>query len=150
MNFLYYGIIALFNVAQSVLKVGVIEGVFTGQNYLIAKRLLDASALRQEALAGNIANIETPGFKRMDVDKSFDAQLTQAVKNTNVEALMSLRPQLSVDTSAAAVRADGNNVSMDKELMEVNRNAVEYQFLTQYLSNNLQSIKNAINTNLNS
>lgn len=127
-----------------------IEGIFTGQNYLIAKRLLDASALRQEALAGNIANIETPGFKRMDVDKSFDAQLTTAVKNANIEALSSLRPQLSVDTTAAAVRADGNNVSMDKELMEVNRNAVEYQFLTQYLTNNLQAIKNAMSNVPNS
>lgn len=130
--------------ARGVLLEGVVEGILSGENYLIGKRLLDAAALRQDALAANIANVETPGYKRVDLDKDFGTQLARAVKDANTEALQSVRPMVSVDMTAAAVRADGNNVSMDRELMEVNRNTVEYQFLTQYLSSNLQAIKNAI------
>ena len=120
--------------------------MFGAQNYMVAKRLLDAAALRQDGLAANIANVETPGYKRVDLDKDFQVELTRAVKDANFEALQSAKPQLTQDLTAGAVRADGNNVSMDRELMEVNRNAVEYQFLTQYLSNNLMAIKNAISS----
>jgi len=123
-----------------------VEGMFGAQNYMVAKRLLDAAALRQDGLAANIANVETPGYKRVDLDKDFQVELTRAVKDANFEALQSAKPQLTQDLTAGAVRADGNNVSMDRELMEVNRNALEYQFLTQYLSNNLMAIKNAISS----
>lgn len=132
--------------AQRLLNEDVVEGVFSGENYLIGKRLLDAAALRQDALASNLANVETPGYKRVDLDKAFETQLNQAVKQKDIEHLQTLQPKLSQDITAAAVRADGNNVAMDRELMEINRNAVEYQFLTQYLSSNLMAIKNAIST----
>jgi len=127
----------------------VVDGIFSGENYLIGKRLLDAAALRQDALASNVANVETPGYKRVDIDKAFETQLATAVKQRDIEDLQTLRPKLTQDVNASAVRADGNNVAMDRELMEINRNTVEYQFLTQYLSNNLQAIKNAITSSNN-
>ncbi len=136
-------------VAQRMLLEDVVDGIFSGENYLIGKRLLDAAALRQDALASNVANVETPGYKRVDIDKAFETQLATAVKQRDIEDLQTLRPKLTQDVNASAVRADGNNVAMDRELMEINRNTVEYQFLTQYLSNNLQAIKNAITSSNN-
>jgi flagellar basal-body rod protein FlgB len=41
-----------------------IEALFNQTGYLAAKKTLDAVALRQEAIANNIANLETPGYKR--------------------------------------------------------------------------------------
>ena len=132
--------------ARGLLLRGVVEALFSGNNYLTAKKLLDASALRQEALAANIANVETPGYKRVDVDKTFEAELTQAARKGDLKSLKETNPTLIQDPNAAAVRPDGNNVSMDRELMEVNRNTVEYQFLTQYLSSSLDQIKTAISS----
>jgi len=118
--------------------------MFSGNNYLAAKKLLDAAALRQSALASNIANVETPGYKRMDVDASFEAQLVSAARKGETKELKLLQPQLAQDRNAAAVRADGNNVSMDRELMEVQKTTIEYQFLTQYLSSQLERMKSAM------
>ncbi len=121
-----------------------VESILSSQSYVMAKKLLDASALRQEALASNVANAETPGYKRVDLAPDFDAQLRAAAKDSNVGALRALEPTLTFDKTAASVRPDGNNVSLDKELMQINRNTVEYQFLTQYLSSSLQKLQSAI------
>ena len=55
-----------------------IEALFNQPNYLAAKKTLDAVVLRQEAIANNIANLETPGYKRVDLTPTFQAQLEQA------------------------------------------------------------------------
>jgi flagellar basal-body rod protein FlgB len=73
----------------------VIEGLFSGNNYLAAKKLLDAAALRQSALASNIANVETPGYKRVDVDASFETQLVSATRKGETKELKLLQPQLA-------------------------------------------------------
>jgi flagellar basal-body rod protein FlgB len=44
-----------------------IEALFNQPNYLAAKKTLDAVVLRQQAIANNIANLETPGYKRVDL-----------------------------------------------------------------------------------
>ena len=50
-----------------------IDPIFQSGNYQIATRLLDASALRQQAIAANIANAETPGYRRLDIAPDFVA-----------------------------------------------------------------------------
>jgi flagellar basal-body rod protein FlgB len=44
-----------------------IEALFNQPDYLAAKKTLDAVALRHEAIASNIANVETPGYRRIDL-----------------------------------------------------------------------------------
>ena len=55
-----------------------IEALFSNPNYLTAKKTLDAVALRQEAIANNLANLETPGYKRMDLAPTFEQELERA------------------------------------------------------------------------
>jgi flagellar basal-body rod protein FlgB len=45
----------------------VVEPIFQSDNYVIARKMLDAAALRHEAIATNVANVETPGFRRLDI-----------------------------------------------------------------------------------
>ena len=52
-----------------------IEPIFQNDSYQLARKLLDAAVLRQDAIASNIANVETPGYHRMDVAPDFAAQL---------------------------------------------------------------------------
>ena len=48
------------------------------------------------------------------------------------------------DTHARTVRPDGNSVEMESELLEMNRNTVEYNYLTEIVSGNLKQLRMAI------
>lgn len=120
-----------------------IEAVFRSDNYQIAKAMLDANVLRHEAIAANIANAETPGYKRVDLAPDFSAKLQHALKHGTL-GRTAVRPSLVEDSSASAVRPDGNNVEIEKELVAMSRNATEHQFLTQIITGNLRSLRLAI------
>ena len=49
----------------------ILDNLYSQENYLISKKLLDATHLRHEALSNNLANVETPGFKRRDLQRIF-------------------------------------------------------------------------------
>lgn len=118
-----------------------IDLVLSGDNYGLAKKLLDAAALRHEALATNLANVETPGFTRVDLAPDFAGQLAEHSGSSDLERIT---PTLAPDHQTQAARPDGNNVHLDRELMELNRNALEYEFLAQYASDSLKRLKTAI------
>lgn len=122
-----------------------IDPIFQTDNYQLARKLLDAAVLRQEAIATNVANAETPGFRRLDISSDFATQLKARMAAGDLARTSDgLKPQLIEDASARAVRPDGNTVEMERELMAMNRNAVEYDFLTQIVSNNIKQLKMAI------
>ena len=120
-----------------------IDALFTSQNYQVARQLMDATVLRHQALAANIANAETPGYKRVDLAPTFSAQLQAAIQRGAGE-LQKLQPQLIDDTTSKAVRPDGNNVEIEKELMLLGRNSTEYNFLTQVVSTDIRNLRTAI------
>ncbi|HEX3989310.1 MAG TPA: flagellar basal body rod protein FlgB [Verrucomicrobiae bacterium] len=121
-----------------------IEGLFTDSNYLAAKKMLDVTVLRQDAIASNLANIETPNYKRLDVSKSFEAQLKQAVTSRDPEQIASVQPQLAVDTQAQSSRSDGNTVQLETELLKMNQNMVEHALETQLVTNSFMRMRMAI------
>lgn len=122
-----------------------IDPIFQTDNYQLARKLLDAAVLRQDAIATNIANAETPGFRRLDVAPDFAAQLKARVAAGDfAQAGDTLRPVLAEDQTARTVRPDGNTVEIERELLLMNRNAVEHEFLTELVSNNIKQLKLAI------
>jgi flagellar basal-body rod protein FlgB len=122
-----------------------IDPIFQTDNYQLARKLLDAAVLRNEAIATNVANAETPGFRRMDVAPDFAVQLKARMAGGDfAQTASTLRPQLAEDATARSVRPDGNTVEIERELMAMNRNAVEYDYLTEIVSNNLKQLKLAI------
>jgi flagellar basal-body rod protein FlgB len=110
----------------------------------LALKLLDASALRQEAIASNIANADTPGYRRLDVSTDFATELRARLQAGNSASLSDLKPKLTEDLAARSVRPDGNSVEMENELLEMNRNSVEYNYLTEVVSRNIKQLKMAI------
>lgn len=122
-----------------------IDPIFQTDNYQLARKLLDAAVLRQEAVATNIANAETPGFRRLDVAPDFAVQLkSRMAAGDFAQTASSIRPQLAVDQTARSVRPDGNTVEIERELLVMNRNAVEHDFLTEIVTNNIKQLKLAI------
>jgi len=121
-----------------------IEALFNQPNYLAAKKTLDAVALRQEAINNNLANLETPGYKRVDLAPNFEQELEKASASNDVQQISSLSPSLAVDTAAKASSKDGNTVNLEQELMRMNQNAMTHSLETQMVSNMLAKMRLAI------
>jgi flagellar basal-body rod protein FlgB len=121
-----------------------IEALFNQPGYLTAKKALDAVTLRQEAIANNIANLETPGYKRMDLAPAFQTELEKACTTGNAQQIAALQPTLAVDASAVPNSLDGNTVHLENELMQMNQNGVTNAMETQLVSNMLAKMRLAI------
>jgi flagellar basal-body rod protein FlgB len=122
-----------------------IDPIFQSGNYQLASKLLDASALRQQAIAANIANAETPGYRRLDVAADFAAQLKASIVDGQPsDRTANLQPTLAADPHARTTRPDGNSVEIEHELVAMNRNAVEYEYLSEVVTRNIKQLKVAI------
>ncbi len=121
-----------------------IDALFNQPNYVAAKKTLDVVALRQEAIASNIANLETPGYKRVDVAPTFQAQLDRAIASGDPQQLASLKPTLAADPNAVPNGRDGNTVSLERELMLMSQNTLTNALETQLVSGTLSKLRLAI------
>jgi len=121
-----------------------IEGLFSQPNYVAAKKLLDVTELRHEAIASNLANVETPHYRRIDVAPNFATQLSQAVATRDPQRIARLEPELARDMTAVSTRKDGNTVQLESELLRMNRNFLEHQLETQLVTGSMLRLRLAI------
>jgi len=82
---------------------------------------------RQTALTNNVANADTPGYVRQDVN--FESALQRAVSGGEAVDQM----QFGVETAAPAPGPNGESVSVDQEAARLAENGLDYQALTQVL-----------------
>ena len=102
------------------------------------ERALSGASLRQEALASNLANVNTPGYQRRDVD--FHDALRGALAGGDPSAA-----QFAVTTDPSApVRADGGTVDPDVESATLAKNGLEYETLTTVAKARLSILEAAI------
>jgi flagellar basal-body rod protein FlgB len=106
---------------------------------LVLERAMSGAALRQTVLADNLANANTPGFKRSDVD--FQDTLAQALGGAHPLAAVDFAPQQDTSTSQ---RADGNNVDVDVEMANLSQNSVGYQALVAVAHTRLAQLQSVI------
>ncbi len=121
-----------------------IEALFNQPNYLAANKALDAVVLREGAISNNIANLETPGYKRVDLASSFQSELERATAAGDPQQINSVTPSLAVDTTATASSMDGNTVHLENELMQMNQNSMTHSLETQLISGTLAKLQMAI------
>ena len=121
-----------------------IDALFNQPNYVAAKKMLDFTVLRHEAIASNLAHVETPNYKRIDVAPSFASQLKTAIAGGGSHAIASIKPRLDVDASKVATRRDGNTVELESEMAELNKNFLAHTLETQLISGTLKSLHLAI------
>jgi len=121
-----------------------IEALFNQPNYLTAKKTLDAVALRSEAIANNLNNLETPGYKQVDLAPNYEQELARATSANDAGQIASLKPTLQVDTSSVPSSKDGNSVHLEAELMKMNQNAMTHALETQLMSGTLAKMRLAI------
>ena len=124
----------------------------------IGSRALSAASLRHEVLSNNIANVNTPNFKRSHV--RFEDLLKQEL-GLNDDPLMwvvrSHDRQFPIPFSGKArgvieqdattnMRLDGNNVDIDIEMAEVAKNQLYYSALANALGGHISKLKSVINS----
>lgn len=122
-----------------------IDGLFNNENYVTARKSLEASFEDHKAIAGNIAHANTPGYKRVQVSKDFTSQLASLVDQKKLVQASNLRPSAEVDETAAAVSQDGNTVAIEKELLALNKNTINFQYVSSSLSSSYKQLRAAIN-----
>lgn len=99
---------------------------------------LDGLAARQRAIAGNIANVNTPGYTARRV--TFEDALARSV------AAGDGRVDPSAARSLEPTRLDGNNVNLETETLSNIDTVLRYQFATQAMNGALTSVRAAMRT----
>jgi flagellar basal-body rod protein FlgB len=121
-----------------------IDALFNQPNYVAAKKLLDATVMRHEAIASNLANVETPNYRRVDVDTTFKAELSRALTANSVTDIQQITPEIKTDDTAVSHTRDGNTVQLENELIQMSQNTLSHAVETQFLTGSLVKLKLAI------
>ncbi|HIQ04485.1 MAG TPA: flagellar basal body rod protein FlgB [Anaerolineae bacterium] len=120
----------------------------------VLERALDGLALRQQVISNNIANVDTPGFKASEV--SFEQVLRRQLAD---DATLSLerthQRHLAASTQASeatgdiwvtvrsdtTLRNDGNNVDIDREMVELAETAIRYHAVARLMARRLAILR---------
>ncbi|HOK42038.1 MAG TPA: flagellar basal body rod protein FlgB [Thermoclostridium caenicola] len=107
---------------------------------------LDASWLRNEVIVNNIANVDTPGYKRKTV--KFEEFLNSEMKTGKISKgqtkLQSSPIMVTRDYSTLSYRSDGNNVDIENEMAELATNSIRYNTLIQKMNGDFQNLRKVI------
>ena len=125
------------------------SGAFSYINVL--DKAADASWLREATITNNLANVDTPGFKRKDVDfegvlktelgRSKYVTLDQKVKDLH---MTHLNATAYTDSSNFSYRLDGNNVDVDTEQVELASEQLRYTALTDSITHEISRFKSVL------
>ena len=136
--------------------VGVLEGgcmISTSAfDYInVLDKAADASWTRESLITNNIANVNTPNYKRRDLN--FESVLNEQLGSCKHESLDTkmrtvdlgqLNPMVYTDHSGLSYRLDGNNVDIDTEEAELASEQIKYQALTTSISKEFSRMKSVI------
>ncbi len=130
-------------------------GSLTNTQFML-ERGLDAAVLRQSVISDNIANVDTPHFKRSEV--TFESQLARAIdshkdvkypaKLTNKRHIAFYQPidyhQVRANISiehGTNFRNDKNNVDIEKEVIDSSKNVMRYKAMINRINGNFRKLK---------
>lgn len=127
-----------------------------GQGLEMFNRAIGLRAYRQQVLASNAANADTPGYKARDFD--FRAAMSGAVAASGGLGMAQTASGHLPGSAAAGGPAlqyrketqsavDGNTVDMDVERAQIADNALQYEILTRLIGDHLQGLRAAMANN---
>lgn len=128
-----------------------------GASFRRLEGALHAATLRHQVLSNNIANVDTPYFKRSDV--AFEDLLSQAIGSGGAKSLSGTRtdarhipigtssayPEARVTTeSSSVINNNRNNVDIDKEMAMVAENQLRYNLYVQQINHEVKMMRTGI------
>ena len=136
-----------------------IEGIFSSEIYQVLEKSLNAASLQHQMISNNIANVDTPGFKRSEVVFQNKLEQVLGLKETNYLPLMithknhipivpeitinDINPEIVTKTETS-LRTDENNVDIDFEMSKMAENTAYYSSLAQLTSLKFKELISAI------
>ncbi len=113
----------------------------------LVEKALDAAWLRNEVIAHNIANADTPGYKKKAV--AFEEYLNgygNELKKKGLKRAAGIpEPTIKTVNTETSTRLDGNNVDIEAEMAQMAKNTIKYNTLIQRISGTFSTIKTVIN-----
>ncbi len=121
--------------------------LFGDMGFQSAKIALDGLSVRQQAISNNLSNVDTPGYKARTV--KFEDTLQRALGKSKQKTNMNVTQEGHIKYPAKQVgiqqilreggseRADGNNVDIDTELIDMTEAGIRYQTISQLVSKKL-------------
>ncbi len=100
-----------------------------------------AESLRQKAIANNIANLETPGYRRIDV--KFEELLAKLLDSSGAVELSEVEPQIH-QPKQTPVKSNGNDVNLESEVGEMVKNTLRYKAYIRLLNKKYNQIELAM------
>lgn len=114
----------------------------------------DAAWTRNEILNNNIANVDTPGYKRQDtkfetilrneIDRQGSEASSTLTQRVNDVDYTRLKPYVYTDNSELSTRLDGNNVDIDVEEAELASNQLMYDGIITGLNSEFERMKSVL------
>jgi len=101
-----------------------------------------AEGLRQSTISSNVANMESPGYRRIDV--KFEELLAKALKTGGTVDLKDVEPAM-YQPKNTAVRDNGNDVNLEVEVGEMVRNSLRHRAFVRLLDKIYKQMDAAIN-----
>ncbi len=101
-----------------------------------------AEELRQRTIASNIANMETPGYRRLDV--RFEELLAKAMQSGRSTDLADMEPEI-FSPQNTFVKPNGNDVSMEMEIGEMLKNSARQMAFVRLLRKKFAQVEEAVN-----
>ena len=117
----------------------------------VLEKAADASWKRETLIANNIANAQTPGYKRQDLD--FQTALRNEISRFKYSSLdkkiqdvdlTKLNPNIYTDHGNYSYRLDGNNVDIDTEQVELASEQIKYQALTTSITSEFTRLQTVL------
>jgi len=121
---------------------------------VLLEKSLGAAVLRYEVIANNLANVDTPGFKKSFV--LFEEELQSAIKDQGAFRLRKthpnhiggpviedVKPEVKKDTGTSQ-RLEGNNVDIEEEMTKLVMNSINYYFTAQQINKKLAMLRYVI------
>jgi flagellar basal-body rod protein FlgB len=103
---------------------------------------IKAESLRQKAVANNIANLETPGYRRIDV--KFEELLAKCLRSSEEFDLSDIEAQI-YRPQKTPVKSNGNDVNLEDEIGQMVKNTLRHKTYIRLLSKKYSQIDLAIN-----
>ena len=111
------------------------------QHSRLMAKMMELVQQRQQVIAHNLSNANTPGYIRRDVD--FSEQLARLVRQGDSADIEGLEAQVIEDRDLPA-RLDGNNVQVPREMNEMMQNGLMYELLAKAFSTRTSILKMAM------
>ncbi len=117
----------------------------------VLSQTADAAWMRNNAIANNIANVDTPGYKRQDV--AFEGELQRALGDSRYKTMdakvkglrgREIKATTYTDSANYSYRLDGNNVDIDTENVTLASNQLKYNGVMAAMKSEFQNLKSVM------